>query len=556
MTQIQQPSQSGITAQQMLNGKEEPCGEPRSAGRHPPSSQPIDWQAYWRSQGQPWRTEPEIDSARQQELEAYRAVAPNLQPSIYPLKGVNLSRADVEWLLATHENGKGPVEWQDETQRRRKGLDLRGAVLSGDLRGLPLSRLQGGLARDEWNGWARASKELLALGAIDMEAADLFGTHLEGANLTSARLKQADLRLANLEGANLTGACLEGANLTGACLEGANLTGACLEGAYLTGANLARANLHRVQLKRAILFGTQLNDAYLVGAHLEGSNLTGAQLEGANLRRARLGRAILSGTLKGIDLTEAILADENGTGPRLVAVQWGSIDLSVVDWLQIKRLDDEYVAYQTPMPAAGTTADGNVGGVILEGRPSQTPPFLREEEGAPKNALTQSNAFKQAVRAYRQLALALRTQGLAEEAAYFSYQAHALYREVLRRQVVLKQDAGKQGWAIGSWFLRLGKYLFSSFLDLATGYGYKPWRSIIAYLLIINMFALAYSAFDHISFLPDALVLSLTGFHGHGFFPSQSGASGFMILIALEAIVGLLIEMSYIIVFTKRFLEQ
>lgn len=128
------------------------------------------------------------------------------------------------------------------------------------------------------------------------------------------------------------------------------------------------------------------------------------------------------------------------------------------------------------------------------------------KKGAPKNAFTQSNAFKKAVRAYRQLALALRTQGLAEEAAYFSYQAHALYREVLRRQLVVKQDAGKQGRAIGSWFLQLGQYLFSSFLDLATGYGYKPWRSIITYLLIIIMFALAYSAFDHISFLPDALV--------------------------------------------------
>jgi uncharacterized protein YjbI with pentapeptide repeats len=514
MTQIQQPSQNGIIAQQVLNGKEEPSRDQHSEGRHPPSYQPVDWQGYWSSQGQPWRTEPEIDSARQQQLEAYRAVAPNPQQSIYPFKGVKLSRADVEWLLATHENGKGPVDWQDETQRRRKGLDLRGAVLSGDLRGLPLSRLQGGLARDEWNGWARASKELLALGAIDMEAADLFGTHLGGANLTSARLKQADLRLVNLEGANLTGACLEGANLTGACLEGA----------YLTGANLAKANLHGVQLKRAILFGTQLNDAYLVGAHLEGANLTGAQLEGANLRRARLGRAILSGPLKGVDLAEAILADEHGTGPRLAAVQWGSFDLSVVDWLQIKQLDDEYVAYQ--------------------------------EAGAPKNALAQSNALKQAARAYRQLALALRTQGLTEEAAYFSYQAHALSREALRRRVTFKQDAGKQKRAIGSWFLQLGNYLFSSFLDLATGYGYKPWRGIIAYLLIVIVFALAYSAFDHISLLPDALVLSLTGFHGRGFFPSQSGGSAFMVLIALEAIVGLLIEISYIVVFTKRFLEQ
>jgi len=489
MTQIHLPSQSDRSAQQILTRQEEPCRDPRSESRPAPVSQPSDWPAHWRSQGQTWRTEPEIDATRQQQLEAYRAVAPDVQQGIYSFKDVKLSRADVEWLLATHENGKGPVDWQDETQRRRKGLDLRGAVLSGDLRGLPLARLQGGLARNEWNGWARVSKEFLALGGINMEAADLFGTHLAGANLTSAQLKQADLRLANLEGANLTGANLEGANLTGANLEGANLTGANLEAVYLTGTNLTKANLHGVHLKRAILFGTQLNEAYLVGAQLEGANLTGANLEGANLRQARLGRAILSGPLTGVDLAEAILADEQGIGPRLGAVQWGSIDLSVLDWSQVKQLEDAWVAAR--------------------------------EEGTPQNGQIQPDALKRAVRAYRQLALALRTQGLAEEAAYFSYQAQALKREILRRQIGVKQATGKPESALGSWFLRLGNYLFSSFLDLTTGYGYKPWRGIVTYLLIISMFALAYSAFDQISLLPDALVLSLTGFHGRGFSPAS-----------------------------------
>jgi len=242
-------------------------------------------------------------------MEACRAGDPHARQGTYPFEGVQLSRADVEWLLATHENGTGPLDWQDDTQRQRNGLDVRGAVLSGDLRGLPLARLQGGLARDEWNGWASAGQELLRRAAVHMDAADLFGTHLEQANLPSAQLRRADLRLAHLEGANLTGACLEGANLTGACLEGANLTGACLDGAYLTGANLAKANLHRARLDRAVLFGAQLDDACLVGAGLEGANLTGARWDGADLRRARLGRAILSGTLNGTDLSGAVLAD-------------------------------------------------------------------------------------------------------------------------------------------------------------------------------------------------------------------------------------------------------
>jgi hypothetical protein len=52
---------------------------------------------------------------------------------------VKLSRADVEWLLATHENGRGPVDWSDERQRKREGLDLGGANLCHtDLSHVPL----------------------------------------------------------------------------------------------------------------------------------------------------------------------------------------------------------------------------------------------------------------------------------------------------------------------------------------------------------------------------------------------------------------------------------
>src|SRR5436189_299217 len=95
------------------------------------------WHSYWKEQGQPWRKEPEIDLQRQAELAQRRAIVPDIERGIYPFKGVKLSRADVEWLLVTHENGRGPVVWSDEGQRGRNGLDLRGA----DLRGVDLSRL-------------------------------------------------------------------------------------------------------------------------------------------------------------------------------------------------------------------------------------------------------------------------------------------------------------------------------------------------------------------------------------------------------------------------------
>ena len=102
------------------------------------------WRAYWNAQSQPWRTEPEIDTRRQKELRTCRATVPDIEKSLYPFKGMKLSRADVEWLLATHENERGPVDWSDQHQRKRYGIDLRGADLRQvDLRELPLARIQG-----------------------------------------------------------------------------------------------------------------------------------------------------------------------------------------------------------------------------------------------------------------------------------------------------------------------------------------------------------------------------------------------------------------------------
>src|SRR5260370_10105651 len=104
------------------------------------------WKAYWQARGQLWRTEPEIDGERQKYLAERRSIVPDIEKGIYPFKDIKLSRADVEWLLATHENRRGPVDWSDESQREREGLDLRGADLRKvDLNHLPLARIRAGL---------------------------------------------------------------------------------------------------------------------------------------------------------------------------------------------------------------------------------------------------------------------------------------------------------------------------------------------------------------------------------------------------------------------------
>ena len=79
---------------------------------------PEEWRQYWQEKGFPWRTEPEIDAKWQEELSQCRIIVPDIEKGIYPFKGMKLSRADVEWLLAAHQNGYGPV--RDENHASAK----------------------------------------------------------------------------------------------------------------------------------------------------------------------------------------------------------------------------------------------------------------------------------------------------------------------------------------------------------------------------------------------------------------------------------------------------
>src|ERR1700682_2576422 len=89
--------------------------------QRPTTNDPDTWRTYWETQGWPWRTEQEIDAERQKYLAERRAIVPDIEKGIYPFKDIKLSRADVEWLLATHENGRGPVDWSAEFQGTRRG---------------------------------------------------------------------------------------------------------------------------------------------------------------------------------------------------------------------------------------------------------------------------------------------------------------------------------------------------------------------------------------------------------------------------------------------------
>jgi hypothetical protein len=405
------------------------------------------WNGYWTAQGMPWRTEPEIDEERKVYLGARRAIKPKVAQGIYPFRGIEpkLGRADIEWLLATHETGGmvGPIDWSRKRQRARSGVDLRGADLRAlDLSGLPLARMQGGLTGPEYD---HATLAEMDAAAVHMSGTILRYAHLEEAALTHARL----------------------------------------DGAQLASAHLESADLYGVHLAASI-------PADLTGVHFN----------------------------KDTKLDRATFVNSAGIGPRLAGVQWNNVSLAQTDWSALRQLDDEVIAWS----AKGL---GHRGGD------------------------RQLHAYQRAVQAYRQLATALRGQGLSEDADRVFYRAQYLQRRVLQRE-------RRYLAAIGSWLL-----------DLISGYGYKPVRSVVTYLLVILSFAAAYFALTNFAltpFLPshssplawyEAIVLSVSSFHGRGLFPSGlSLGDPIAVLAAFEAIIGLLIEITFIATFTQRFFAR
>jgi len=499
---------------------------------HPTTDDPTAWRSYWRVKHGAWRTEPEISLERQEELQRHRSIVPDVEKGIYPFKGMKLNRADVEWLLATHDAGRGPVEWDNEQDRERWGLDVRGANLChADLHELPLARLRGGLEFDEYDS---ATVDQRNLAILLMEEADLAKAQLNGANLRSAQLSRTNFREAQLQGTFLFNANLKGADFTWAKLKKANLGAALLQGADLCEADLMRTNLRAALLQGAYLGDARLKKSFMFRAQLQGAYLDGALLEEAFLHEANFIDADLRGAqLRGAFLTGIKLGNKQHIGPLLADVEWGDTNLAVIDWSQVTKLGDEWKAEQKLTPSKMKKEN-------LTGWKRAYPPVQVQRSQSNLTGWERLEDYQAAVRANRQLAIALQTQGLYEEAARFAYRAQRLQRVVLRQQK------------------KIGSYLFSGFLDLIAGYGYRPRRSLVAYLIIILGFMVLFLLNSHFVAphlrWDEALVLSLSSFHGRGFFSQNiSLGDAYARLAAAEAVIGLIIEISFIATFTQRF---
>lgn len=413
--------------------------------------------------------------------------------------------------------------------------------------------------------------------------------HIEGAQLNNAQLRGAILNHAHMEGASLYSAHLEDSTLNETHLEDSTLSEAQLDGAYLGGAWLRRSILHKVHLQRATLIdahaeGAVIYDAHLEGAtldrahlegsflfstHMEGASLTEAHLEGANLIATHLESASLTGAhLEGKSMPAEEVArihqwewaeDRPGVVPpadmrrayfdrgtvldnvtlgtaefgavRLADVRWGEANLAVVGWTHTAhgffrlrkrteaiKLGDEREAGNSKMH------DG----------------FF---EVKPKDEVGWLNGYRDAVRANRQLATVLRSQGLNEDADRFSYKAQTLQQEVLRRQG------------------NIGGYAFSLLLWALSGYGYRLWRIAVAYGVVLLTFAvifLALGVHSHpgepgIQALWDSLLVSLSAIHGRTMFEQLGAWTLAAWFAAVESVVGIVIEGVFVAMLIQRF---
>jgi uncharacterized protein YjbI with pentapeptide repeats len=273
-----------------------------------------------------------------------------------------------------------------------------------------------------------------------------------------------------------------------------NLSGAIMDGLNFRGA---------CSLDLADLTG-----ASLVGANLAGVSLSGARLEGTDLARANLSSARLAyAWMNSMTNLNRVTLDNK---VRLLGVRWNGAPLDRVNW------------------SASTLGD------------EPTAEILKKEARKEREVL-----FRNAAHAYHGLVVALREQGLAEPASQYHL-----------REMVMQRKALWQQRNYGGWFL-------SVLLGAVAGHGEKPNRAFIAYLGIVSLFAALFWCLTNFVHTPgqpslnigEAIVLSLSSFHGRGFFTNtiQLG-DPLAYAAAFEAVSGLFIELIFIATFSRRFL--
>jgi hypothetical protein len=276
------------------------------------------------------------------------------------------------------------------------------------------------------------------------------------------------------------------------------------------------AHLHRrADLRGIIMYGIDLSGVYLDFVDLSGAYFPKSNLRGAHLYSARLwGADCARSDFSDADLRYLWLSDDTNLNSITFdrntlchGIRWRNAQLSLINWRQVTRLGDEKLARRT------------------------------------KNRRERVEAYRKAALAYRGLSLTLQEQGFRGPASRFR-----------SREQQLERHASIMEGKVGAWF-------FSFLLDAISGYGEKPGRILITYLLVVLGFASLYLGIAHNwdpSYAIDAVVFSLTSFHGRGFFPGTVATPHdvMVVLAAVEAVTGLFIELILIATFSRRILNQ
>jgi hypothetical protein len=253
----------------------------------------------------------------------------------------------------------------------------------------------------------------------------------------------------------------------------------------------------RADLRGAVFYGANLSHTGFFLADLRGADFGGANLSGADLRASVM------------DVTTKLALAIVDTQTLLADVKWDGVALTHVDWPTAHRVGDEQ--------------------------------FIAKAQ----NRMQLRSAYRDAVRTYRQLATALRGQGMNDDADRYAE----------RGQVMQRRLYGREG--------HLGRWAFWLLLEVMAGYGYRLSRILIAYALVLTVFAAIFYAVGlpvppttHLTTLQavaDAFQLSLTAVHGRVFFEQLGLGSAVAWTAAIESVFGIVIEGVFVAMLIQRF---
>lgn len=540
---------------------------------------------------------PVVDDYYQKYLAKLRNIVPAIRRNTYPFKGIRLSRANVERLLQAHHDWQASVSQNNSLQWEPKVLDLRGANLQKvDLRRFSLKLID----------FSGANLRGAHLEGADLSGVKLRFTHLEGANLSKANLAgDASLPPADLRGAfldnttNLSGVILGNEKqcvlLSDAHWEEVNLSVIDWSSVKMLGEELEARQVKKQDGKEKDR--TEQISQHQIAVRANRQLAVSMQAQGMSDEASHFGyraqkckqRLLLLQLLQQLAEEPKLSWVVRKPSTRMI----GYLDIIAVSALLIITACS-FLFFFTVAPHM-VSAMGVLGEIfygfcvfnLITVLPIAGYYIWRYQPIVRVvliflvllfaymaflfflimiavylliSADLRINLFSMLLLILFMGALFMTTgfnPGFEPSVSYVKWLSSRDERVRTRWQSAIKGML--HIFSTSSRFIKIqndyARYVFSLFLDLIAGYGYKPGRGLLWYFVVIFGFASAYHFLGSPQLpLQEAFVLSVTSFHGRGFFPGDPSLNDpRIVLAAFEAVTGLIIEISFIATFTQRF---